>query len=119
MHLGCSALSGTVTRVALLSGTVTQTVPRENLQIALFSASFVPTGASSIKCNSRPTFIANEARNGHFMEKRDRASQVVSEIVTKQAGETSKRDWYFTRQIVAVKEEKLKHNSITELRMYL
>lgn len=53
------------------------------------------------------------------MEKWDRASQVVWEIVTKQAGEISKRDWYFTRQIVAVKEEKLKHNSITELRMYL
>ena len=54
MHLGCSALSGTVTRVAPLSGTVTQTVPRENLQIAFFSASFVPTGASPIQCNSRP-----------------------------------------------------------------
>lgn len=53
------------------------------------------------------------------MEKRDRASQVVWEIVTKQTGEISKRDWYFTRQIVAVKEEKLKHNNITELRRYL
>ncbi|KAF2578805.1 hypothetical protein F2Q68_00004171 [Brassica cretica] len=55
MHLGCSALSGTVTRVAPLSGTVTQTVPRENLQIGFFSASFVPTGASPIQCNSRLT----------------------------------------------------------------
>ncbi|KAF3556379.1 hypothetical protein F2Q69_00012498 [Brassica cretica] len=54
MHLGCSALSGTVTRVAPLSGTVTQTVPRENLQIAFFSASFVPTGAFPIQYNSRP-----------------------------------------------------------------
>ncbi|KAF3501216.1 hypothetical protein F2Q69_00044826 [Brassica cretica] len=54
MHSGCSALSRTVTRVALLSGTVTQTVPRENLQIALCSASFVPTVAFPIQCNSRP-----------------------------------------------------------------
>ena len=28
--------------------------PRENLQIAFFSASFVPIGASPIQCNSRP-----------------------------------------------------------------
>ncbi|KAF3549354.1 hypothetical protein DY000_02009342 [Brassica cretica] len=54
MHSGCSALSRTVTRVAPLSGTVTQTVPRENLQIALCSVFFVPAGLSPIQCNSRP-----------------------------------------------------------------
>ncbi|KAF3550197.1 hypothetical protein DY000_02006777 [Brassica cretica] len=53
-HSGCSALSRTVTRVAPLSGTVIETVLRENHQIALFSASFVPAGASHILCNSRP-----------------------------------------------------------------
>ncbi|KAF3565815.1 hypothetical protein DY000_02017539 [Brassica cretica] len=47
-------LSGTVTRVAPLSGTVIKTVLRENHQIALFSASFVPAGASPIQRNSRP-----------------------------------------------------------------
>ncbi|KAF3506085.1 hypothetical protein F2Q69_00008849 [Brassica cretica] len=54
MHSGCSALSRTVTRVAPLSGTVTQTVPRENLQIALCFVLFVPAGLSPIQCNSRP-----------------------------------------------------------------
>ncbi|KAF2570995.1 hypothetical protein F2Q70_00003736 [Brassica cretica] len=53
-HSGCSALSRTVTRVAPLSGTVTQTVPRENLQIALCSVLFVPAGLSPIQCNFRP-----------------------------------------------------------------
>ncbi|KAF2539091.1 hypothetical protein F2Q70_00003898 [Brassica cretica] len=53
-HSGCSALSRTVTRVAPLSGTVTQTVPRENLQIAFCSVLFVPVGLSPIQCNSRP-----------------------------------------------------------------
>ncbi|KAF3501840.1 hypothetical protein F2Q69_00042858 [Brassica cretica] len=53
-HSGCSALSRTVTRVAPQSGTVTQTVPRENLQIALCSVLFVPAGLSPIQCNSRP-----------------------------------------------------------------
>ncbi|KAF3566933.1 hypothetical protein DY000_02015634 [Brassica cretica] len=54
-HSGCSALSRTVTRVAPLSGTVTQTVPRENLQIALCSVLFVPAGLSPIQCNFRPS----------------------------------------------------------------
>ncbi|KAF3535092.1 hypothetical protein F2Q69_00021010 [Brassica cretica] len=53
-HSGCSALSRKVTRVAQLSGTVTQTVPCENLQIALCSVLFVPAGLSPIQCNSRP-----------------------------------------------------------------
>ncbi|KAF3490074.1 hypothetical protein F2Q69_00054281 [Brassica cretica] len=53
-HSGCSALSRTVTRVAPLSGTVIKTVLRKNHQIALFSVSFVPAGASLIQCNSRP-----------------------------------------------------------------
>ncbi|KAF3559266.1 hypothetical protein F2Q69_00016471 [Brassica cretica] len=52
--LGCSARSGTVARVALLSGTVTQTVLRENLQIAFCSVLFVPAGLSPVQCNSRP-----------------------------------------------------------------
>ena len=46
--------SRTVTRVAPLSGTVIKTVLRENHQIVLFSASFVPAGPSPIQCNSRP-----------------------------------------------------------------
>ncbi|KAF3562962.1 hypothetical protein DY000_02012859 [Brassica cretica] len=53
MHSGCSALSRAVTPVAPLSGTVIKTVLRENHQIALFSASFVPAGASPNQCNSR------------------------------------------------------------------
>ncbi|KAF3594005.1 hypothetical protein DY000_02020040 [Brassica cretica] len=43
-----------ITRVAPLSGTVIKTVLRENHQIALFSASFVPAGPSPFQCNSRP-----------------------------------------------------------------
>ncbi|KAF2571281.1 hypothetical protein F2Q70_00004240 [Brassica cretica] len=43
MHSGCSG-----------SGTAIKTVLRENHQIALFSASFVPPGPSHIQCNSKP-----------------------------------------------------------------
>ncbi|KAF3520481.1 hypothetical protein DY000_02059324 [Brassica cretica] len=61
-HSGCSALSRTVTRVAPLSGTVIKTVLRENHQIALFSASFVPAGPSPIQCNFRPVMTRKGLR---------------------------------------------------------
>ncbi|KAF2585999.1 hypothetical protein F2Q70_00035980 [Brassica cretica] len=60
MHFGCSTLSGTVTRVAPLSGTVNKTVPRENLQIAFFSESFVPNGNASHRTRARKGSLRSE-----------------------------------------------------------
>ncbi|KAF3503789.1 hypothetical protein F2Q69_00042855 [Brassica cretica] len=65
-HSGCSAISRTITWVALLSGTVTPTVPRENLQISLCSVLFVPAGLSPIQCNSRPALgLLRSIQNSH------------------------------------------------------